>query len=174
MNYGVIKKTDVADGPGVRVSIFVSGCTHHCKGCFNPETWDFAFGSPYTDATEHEILEALDHSYIRGFTFLGGEPMEPENRPTVLSLCRRIRNRFPDKEIWCYTGYLFDEDLLKWAKTDEIVAELLTMIDVFVDGEFVLEKKNLKLKFRGSENQRIIDVKESMKKGEVVIIEDPK
>lgn len=170
MNYASIKKTDVANGPGVRVSLFVSGCTHHCPGCFNAETWDFAYGREYTQATEEEILEALDHDYIRGLTFLGGEPFEDANRPTVLDLASKVRSRFPEKTIWCYTGYTYETDLLRWieeGKTD--VLPLLQQLDVLVDGEFIAAQKNLRLKFRGSENQRIINVPESLKSGTTVI-----
>ncbi|MBR6382272.1 MAG: anaerobic ribonucleoside-triphosphate reductase activating protein [Lachnospiraceae bacterium] len=173
MNYASIKKYDIADGPGVRVSLFVSGCTHHCKGCFNPETWDFCYGSPYTEETQKEILEAMAPEYIRGFTCLGGEPMEPANRGTVLGLLREIRERFPEKSLWIYTGYLFDKDLQEWAKTDGDVAQILELVDVMVDGEFVLEKKNIRLPFRGSENQRVIDVPASLESGCVVLYELP-
>jgi anaerobic ribonucleoside-triphosphate reductase activating protein len=171
MYYSVIKKTDVADGPGVRVSLFVSGCTHHCEGCFNAETWNFTFGQPYTEETEKEILEAVDHEYISGFTFLGGEPMESQNRPVVYDLAQKIHDRFPDKTIWSYTGYLY-EDLLRWeAEGDEYVHRLLDLLDVLVDGEFIFAQRNLRLRFRGSENQRLIDVKASRKAGKVVLWE---
>lgn len=170
MNYAAIKKTDVANGPGVRVSLFVSGCTHHCPGCFNAETWDFAYGQPYTQATEAQILEALDHDYIRGLTLLGGEPMEDANRAALLELVRKVRCRFPDKTIWCYTGYSYDTDLLAWIKQDRpYVLELLSQLDVLVDGEFILSRKNLRLPFRGSSNQRIINVPDSLKTGKVVL-----
>ena len=142
MNYATIKKTDVANGPGVRVSLFVSGCTHHCKGCFNSEAWD----------------------YIRGLSLLGGEPMEPENRGAVLSLVKKVREQYPQKTIWCYTGYHFDRDLLRWMEEgDPVITELLPLLDVIVDGEFIEERKNLRLAFRGSENQRILDVQLSLK-----------
>lgn len=170
MNYAAIKKTDVANGPGVRVSLFVSGCTHHCKGCFNPETWDFAYGNPYTEETEIEILEALSPSYIKGFTALGGEPFEESNRFTVLGLMKKIKACYPEKSIWCYTGYDYETDLLRWiAEGRTEVEELLEVIDVLVDGEFVKEKKNLKLAFRGSENQRLIDVPASREKKSVIL-----
>lgn len=170
MNYATIKKTDVANGPGVRVSLFVSGCTHHCKGCFNAETWDFNYGNPYTEAVEEEIMEALEPSYIRGFTALGGEPFEAANRFTVLALMKRIRERFPDKDIWCYTGYDYESDLLRWIEEGhEEVEELLSLIDVLVDGEFVEEQKNLRLAFRGSENQRLIDVPASREAQKVIL-----
>lgn len=172
MNYAVIKKTDVANGTGIRVSLFVSGCTHRCKGCFNSEAWDFEYGQPYTDETRREIMEALDHSYIRGFSILGGEPFEPENRLTVLDIVKTVREEYPDKDVWCYTGYDYEKDLLKWIADGRAeVRELLEQIDVLVDGEFVEEKKNLRLPFRGSENQRLIDVKASLAAGKVVLME---
>lgn len=171
MNYGNIKKTDVADGPGVRVSLFVSGCTHHCKGCFNSETWDFQYGKLYTPEVEEEILEALKPDFIQGLTVLGGEPMEEQNRETVLGLLEQVKKRYPQKDIWCYTGYRYEEDLLRWIKEGKTeVDRMLQLIDVLVDGEFVEELKNLQIIFRGSENQRLIDVPASRAKGEVVIL----
>ena len=164
MNYATIKKTDVANGPGVRVSLFVSGRTHHCKGCFNSEAWDFHYGQAYTEETEQEILQALAPDYIRGLSLLGGEPMEPENRGAVLSLVKKVRERYPQKTIWCYTGYHFDRDLLRWMEEgDPVITELLPLLDVIVDGEFIEERKNLRLAFRGSENQRILDVQLSLR-----------
>jgi anaerobic ribonucleoside-triphosphate reductase activating protein len=172
MYYSDIKKIDVANGPGVRVSLFVSGCTHHCEGCFNAETWSFTYGQPYTEAAEAEIMEALDHEYISGFTFLGGEPMESQNRPVVYNLAEKIHARFPEKSIWSFTGYLY-EDLLKWeAEGDEYVHRLLNLLDVLVDGEFVYARRNLRLRFRGSENQRLIDVKKSREAGHVILWEE--
>lgn len=168
MNYAAIKKTDVANGPGIRVSLFVSGCTHGCKGCFNREAWDFQYGQAYTRDTQEEILQALAPAYIRGLSVLGGEPMEPENRGTVLGLLREVRRRYPGKDIWCYTGYEYEKDLLG---REEVVTELLGLIDVLVDGEFVEEKKNLRLAFRGSGNQRLIDVQASLERGRVVCLE---
>lgn len=172
MYYGMIKKSDVADGPGVRVSLFVSGCRHHCEGCFNAETWDFKYGDVYTAEVEEEILRAMEPSYISGFTFLGGEPMEPENRPFVFSLAKKLREKYPEKTIWLYSGYLFDTEMLEWAKTDEIVKSLLPLIDVIVDGEFHIWEKNLGLKFRGSSNQRLIDVQKSLAEGKVVLCDE--
>ena len=164
MNYATIKKTDVANGPGVRVSLFVSGCTHHWKGCFNSEAWDFHYGQAYTEETEQEILQALAPDYIRGLSLLGGEPMEPENRGAVLSLVKKVREQYPQKTIWCYTGYHFDRDLLRWMEEgDPVITELLPLLDVIVDGEFIEERKNLRLAFRGSENQRILDVQLSLR-----------
>lgn len=172
MNYATIKKYDVANGPGVRVSLFVSGCTHHCPECFNAEAWDFQYGQPYTEETEAEILAALDHSYIRGLSLLGGEPLEDANRPTVLRLLQKVRRLYPEKDIWCYTGYTFDQDLLAWAAAGrKDVLPLLEQLDVLVDGEFVAAQKNLRLPFRGSENQRILDVPASLRRKEAVCAE---
>ncbi len=169
MNYAKVKKTDVANGPGIRVSLFVSGCSHHCKGCFNSETWDFHYGQRYTEETEREILEALKPEYIRGLSLLGGEPWEPENRPEVLALVKKVRATCPNKDIWCYTGYDYERDLLRWIDEGSTeAAELLDRIDVLVDGPFIEERKNLKLAFRGSDNQRLIDVPASLREGRVV------
>ncbi len=173
MNYGVIKKADIADGIGVRVSLFVSGCTHHCKGCFQPETWDFQYGNPYTEETEREILEALKPDYIAGFTILGGEPFEPQNQRVLVNLLKKIRETYPKKTIWSYTGYLLDEELWKESRARcEVTDEMLSMLDVLVDGEFVEEKKNITLKFRGSSNQRIIDVQKSLETKQVCMIDE--
>ena len=163
MNYADIKKVDVANGPGVRVSLFVSGCTHHCEGCFNPETWDFSFGTPFGEAEVGTILELLGHEYITGLSLLGGEPFEPENQEAVLALVRRVREEYPEKDIWCYSGYLFEE--LAAGRVGYYSRQLLETLDVLVDGPFVLEKKDLGLRFRGSGNQRIIDVPASLNGG---------
>lgn len=172
MYYATIKKTDIANGPGVRVSLFVSGCTHYCKGCFNSEAWDFQYGAPFTEEVEEEILQALSPEYVRGITILGGEPMEEANRFPVLSLLKKVRERYPKKDIWCFTGYEYEKDLLQWiAQGRTEVEELIQVIDVLVDGEFVEEKKNLSLKFRGSENQRLIDMQATRRLGEVVQLE---
>lgn len=173
MHYAAIKITDVANGPGIRVSLFVSGCTHGCRGCFNSEAWDFHYGREYTRETEAEILTALEPVYIRGLSVLGGEPMEPQNRGTVLELLEKVRERYPEKSIWCYTGYDYERDLLRWEAEDPggAVSRLLGLIDVLVDGEFVEERRNLNLAFRGSENQRLIDVRKSRRLGEVVCLE---
>lgn len=172
MNYGTIKKTDIANGLGVRVSLFVSGCTHHCEGCFNRETWDFKYGKPYTEETEKEIIEALSHQYIKGLSLLGGEPMEPGNQRVLLPLIKKVRSLFPEKDIWCYTGYTYDTDLLEDSRAKcECTQELLSNIDVLVDGEFVEELKDISLQFRGSSNQRIIDVKASLNDGRVKLLE---
>lgn len=170
MNYGEIKKTDIANGEGVRVSLFVSGCTHHCEGCFNPETWNFGYGKEFTAETENELLTALSPGFINGLTLLGGEPFEPQNQRILLPFIKKVKAQFPEKSIWCYTGYLFDKELLKESRARcEATDEMLSLIDVLVDGEFVQELKNITLKFRGSENQRIIDVKKSLESGTVVL-----
>ena len=163
MNYCEIKKTDIANGSGVRVTLFVSGCRHHCKGCFQPDTWNFDYGNPFTDTTADEIIDALSKGYIKGLTLLGGEPMEPENQPELTKLLRRVKTELPDKDVWCYTGCTLETDLLAGSKSPyrtQYTDEMLSLIDYLVDGEFVLEKKNISLKFRGSENQRILHKKE--------------
>lgn len=170
MNYADIRPIDVANGPGIRVSLFVSGCTHHCKECFNPETWDFAFGKPFGEEEIQTILGHLSKSYIRGLSLLGGEPFEPENQRTVLELVKRVRKELPDKDVWCYSGYLFEN--LSEGKVGSFSRALLEQLDVLVDGPFVLEKKDLGLRFRGSSNQRILDVKTSLASGEVQLWDD--
>ncbi|MGF0102561.1 anaerobic ribonucleoside-triphosphate reductase activating protein [Lachnospiraceae bacterium HCP28S3_F9] len=157
MNYANIKKYDIADGPGVRVSLFVSGCRHHCKGCFNYEAWDFEYGRPYTAETEAEILEALKPGYIAGLTLLGGEPFEPENQVELVTLLRKVRETYPEKSIWSYTGYVYDKDLVPGGRAyTDVTDEMLSYLDVLVDGPFVEELKDITLQFRGSSNQRII------------------
>ncbi len=169
MNYADIKQYDVANGVGVRVSLFVSGCTHHCKDCFNKEAWDFNYGKPFTENETEKILEYLRPGYVAGLSLLGGEPMEPENQKGLLPLLRRVHETYPEKNIWCYSGYLFDRDIVdRMCRESEITKELLSYIDILVDGEFVADQKNLKVNFRGSDNQRIIDVKKSLDRGEVV------
>lgn len=163
MKYAKIKKYDVANGPGVRVSIFVSGCNHHCKGCFNKEAWDFNYGQEFTEDTINEILEAMRPNYISGLTLLGGEPFEPINQKGLLKLVRKVKKEYPEKDIWAYSGYLFDKDIMeRQVKQLKETRELLSYIDVLVDGKFVENLKNPNLYFRGSSNQRIIDVKESL------------
>lgn len=170
MNYGEIKKCDIANGEGVRVSLFVSGCTHRCKGCFNAQTWDFNFGQPYTQETEDYIIELLKSSYINGFSILGGEPFEPENQRALLPLLRRIKAEYPQKNIWCYTGYLFDDELLADSRARcEVTDDMLECIDVLVDGEFIEDLKDVSLAYKGSSNQRIIDVKASLKSNDTVL-----
>ncbi len=169
MNYGRINPNDIANGTGVRVTLFVSGCTHHCKGCFNSETWDFNYGTPFTKETEDKILELLKPDYIEGLTLLGGEPMEPQNQKHLLPLLKRVKEEFPQKNIWCYSGYLFDTEIKKGRAHCQVTDEILKLIDVLVDGRFIEEKKNIMLKFRGSENQRIIDVQKSLKQNSVIL-----
>ena len=154
MHYGEIKKCDIANGEGVRVSLFVSGCTHHCPGCFNQDTWDFAYGKEYTEETEQEILDALSPGYINGLTLLGGEPFEPQNQKVIVQLLRKVKERYPEKNIWCYTGYTYEELL-----ADPLRKPLLAFIDVLVDGRFDETLYSPHLSFRGSSNQRIIPLK---------------
>ena len=170
MNYGEIKLCDIANGLGCRVSLFVSGCSHHCKGCFNAQTWDFNFGKPFDENAENLILAELEKSYIRGLSLLGGEPFEPENQKVLLPFLKRVKKQFPNKDIWCYSGYLFEEICgEKSARCNsEIAKEMLSLIDVLVDGEFVESLKDIRLKFRGSANQRVIDVKKTLEKGACV------
>ena len=173
MNYATIKNCDIANGPGVRVSLFVSGCTHHCKGCFNREAWDFSYGEPFTRQTIDRILELLAPAYIQGLTLLGGEPFDPRNQEAVVELLREVKQRYPEKSIWAFSGYLFDRDILSGKLGDpQITREYLSYLDVLVDGPFVEEKKNLSLRFRGSENQRLIHVPSSLAAGKVVLWED--
>lgn len=165
MNYGEIKQYDIANGEGVRVSLFVSGCTHHCKGCFNPETWNFSYGSPFTGEVWEKLLESLAPSYIAGLSLLGGEPFEPENQKALLPFLKEVKKRHPGKNIWCYTGYTLERDLLdaQGRARCECTDEMLEMIDVLVDGEFVEAQKDISLAFRGSANQRIIHLPEFLK-----------
>ena len=172
MYYGNIKKSDIANGPGVRVSVCVSGCTHHCKGCFNEETWNFKYGEPFTEKTEEQILKLLEPSYVSGLTVLGGEPMEYVNQKELLPFLKKVKENYPKKTIWCYTGYVYEKDLLgrmiqKW----KITKEILELIDVLVDGPFIEEQKDITLLFRGSANQRLIDVPQSLAAGEVILWE---
>ena len=184
MHYGEIKKYDIANGEGVRVSLFVSGCTHHCPGCFNQDTWDFRYGQEYTERTQQEILDALAPGYINGLSLLGGEPFEPVNQKVLVGLLREVKERYPGKDIWCYSGYLFDKELRADSRARcEYTDEMLSMIDVLVDGRFVAALKDIRLvvdgrfvaalkdirlAFRGSSNQRVIDVKKSLKSGEII------
>lgn len=170
MNYATIKNCDIANGPGVRVSLFVSGCTHHCPGCFNEVAWDFDYGQPFTRETEDWILNLLAPDYVKGLTLLGGEPFEPENQSAIVSLLRRVKAQYPHKTVWAFSGYLFDRDILSGRLGD--TGEYLRYLDVLVDGPFVEAKKNLSLRFRGSENQRIIDVPASLARGEIVLWQD--
>ena len=173
MHVGEVMTADVANGEGMRVSVFVSGCRNHCKGCFQPQTWDFNYGREYTPEIEQFIIDELSKSYYDGITILGGDPMEPENQEPVLRLLRRIKKELPDKNVWAYTGYVYDRDLVPGGKrfVDGVTRELLESIDILIDGRFVEELKNLMLNFRGSSNQRIIKVKETLETGKVVLSE---
>lgn len=166
MNYATIKPWDIANGPGVRVSLFVSGCTHHCKDCFNAEAWDFDYGQPFDDAVIDQILALLRPHYIRGITYLGGEPFEPQNQPGLLELSRRIKRELPEKSIWSFTGYVYGKNL---PQLSGVTDELLRSLDVLVDGPFVASLKNLSLRFRGSSNQRLIDMPATLKAGHAVL-----
>lgn len=170
MNYADIKRCDVANGPGVRVSLFVSGCTHHCEECFNPETWDFDYGRVFTEETEARIIEYLEPDYIKGLTLLGGEPMEHSNQKGLLPLVQRVKKTYPQKTIWCFTGYNFQTDILeKMVPQWEETKPLLECLDVIVDGEFQIENKDLGLVFKGSSNQRTILVQESLEQGSICL-----
>lgn len=170
MNYATIKWYDVSNGPGVRVSLYVSGCRNHCKNCFNPETWDFCYGEPFTREIEDKIIDALAPEYIKGFTLLGGDPFEPENAEALVPFMERLRKKYPEKSVWCFTGYDYEADLLTGKKGDiDTNIRLLSTLDVLVDGKFVEELKDLNLLFRGSSNQRIILVRPSLEKDEVVL-----
>ena len=173
MNYADIKRIDVANGPGIRVSLFVSGCTHHCKGCFNKETWDFNYGKPFTQNEIDEIMEYVSPNHIKGLSLLGGEPFEFSNQQGLLPLLRTFKQSFPNKSIWCYPGYEFEKDIkekmmVMWPET----VEFISYIDILVDGKFIEEQKDLKLRFRGSANQRIIDIKKSLEAGETILWEE--
>lgn len=173
MHYATIKNCDIANGPGVRVSLFVSGCTHRCPGCFNEIAWDFQYGEEFTQDTVDSILEMLKPAHIKGLTLLGGEPFEPENQPAIVELLRQVKAAYPEKSIWAFSGYLFDKDILSgrlgpWNVTNEY----LSYLDVLVDGPFVMAKKDLSLRFRGSSNQRLIDVPKSLERGQIVLWED--
>ena len=173
MNYADIKHCDVANGPGVRVSLFVSGCTHHCKECFNPETWDFDYGKPFTDETIKQILKYLAPEYIKGLTLLGGEPFEPENQRALVPFLRRVRAQYPDKDIWAYSGFTLDKELTVDGTHPrcEVTDEMLSLIDILVDGRYVDAQRNISLRFRGSENQRIIDMDRTRAAGRIVLWE---
>lgn len=172
MNVATIKKRDIANGIGVRVSLFVSGCTHHCKGCFNAEAWDFSYGEPYTGETEAEILRLLSPDYISGLSLLGGEPFEPQNQRVLVGLLRRVKELYPEKTVWCYSGYTLENELLSDSRARcECTDEMLSLIDVLVDGRYEEEKRNISLLFRGSENQRLIDLKRSLETGKTVLWE---
>lgn len=171
MNYALIRENDIANGPGVRTSLFVSGCRHHCKGCFNPETWNFNYGNPFTQAEIDKIIDASRPSFIEGLTLLGGEPFEPENQDALIELLTQFKAELPNKKIWCYSGFSFEKDLLpKAIQNQESVNKLLELIDVLVDGKFVEELKSPALLFRGSSNQNIIDVKASLSQNKMILL----
>ncbi len=172
MNYSVIKTFDIANGPGCRTTLFVSGCRNHCKGCFQPETWDFNFGQPFDEKTCEEILDSLEEDYVSGLTLLGGDPFEPENQEALLPLLKELRARYGhSKDIWAFTGYIYEEDLLpgKRRYLPGITDAMLRETDVLVDGPFILEKKNISLQFRGSENQRLLDMPATLAAGHPVL-----
>ncbi len=171
MNYGEIKTIDIANGTGVRTTLFVSGCTHHCEGCFNSDTWDFNYGKPFTKEVEDEIIESLRPAYVTGLTVLGGEPMEVANQRALRPFLQRVKTLLPDKTIWIYSGYLWDEinDVDNKRCHGDDTDTILSLIDILVDGEFVLGLKDITLNFRGSSNQRIIDVKASREEGKIVL-----
>jgi len=169
MNYGAIKKCDIANGVGVRTVLFVSGCTHHCKGCFQPETWNFDYGERYTKETEDEIIDSLRPDYVDGITLLGGEPFEPENQRELVKLLRRIKKELPQKTVWSFSGFTYEELTGDSRAVCEVTNEMLSMLDVLVDGEFVEAKRNISLRFRGSENQRLIDMNKTRKEGKIVL-----
>ena len=172
MYYGNIKKFSIENGPGVRVSLFVSGCRNHCENCFSPQTWSFTYGAPFTQETGQELLKALSPSHIAGLTILGGEPFEPENQRELLPFLRRAREELPEKTIWMYTGFLLEELLGDSRGHCPETGEILSLIDVLVDGRFEEKKKNLRIRFRGSENQRIIDVPKTLAAGETALLEE--
>ena len=175
MNYATIKWTDIANGEGVRISLFVSGCTHHCKNCFNKIAWDFAYGDPFTDEVAENIVKGLGASFITGLSLLGGEPLEPQNQEALLPFVKEVKRRYPQKSIWCYTGFVFDEKtglLKEKEKNTPYTKELISLFDVLVDGAYVEELADIRLKFRGSSNQRVIDVKKTLESNECVLYLD--
>ena len=175
MYYGEIKNCDIANGEGVRVTLFVSGCTNRCPHCFQPQTWDFAYGQPFTAETEERLLSLLAPTYISGLTLLGGEPFEPENQRALLPFLRRVRERFPEKNIWCFTGFTYEELLSEGSHPRcEATDAMLSLLDVLVDGRFVEELKNISLRFRGSSNQRLIDLNATRQTGEIVLLPERK
>ena len=172
MHYADIKKVDIANGEGVRVSVFVSGCRHHCKGCFNQIAWDFKYGKEFNDQTIDEIIKDMDHDYIEGLSLLGGEPLEPENQEGLAKLVERVKEKYPNKNIWCYTGFDFEKDVMgKMCKESQMAQKLVSNLDVIVDGKFEETQMDKTLRFRGSRNQRIIDVQESMKENHIKLFE---
>lgn len=174
MHYGTIKRRDIADGRGVRVTLFVSGCTHRCKGCFNPETWNFDYGKPFCSETENELIEELRPPYVDGLTLLGGEPFEPDNQRRLVPFLKRVRAELPEKDVWCYTGGVYERELLSESPWRcEVTDEMLSLIDVLVDGRFIEEQKDVSLVFRGSSNQRIIDLEQTRRVGAITLWHSP-
>ena len=172
MNYATIKWTDIANGEGVRISLFVSGCTHRCKNCFNEVAWDFNYGQPFDEAVEEKILTELGADYIAGISLLGGEPLEPQNQEALYPFIQKVKERYPNKTIWCYTGFVFNEKkgiLKEDRKNTPYTKDLISMFDVLVDGAYIEKLKDIRLKFRGSSNQRVINVPETLKTGECVL-----
>ena len=172
MNYATIKWTDIANGEGVRISLFVSGCTHHCKNCFNEIAWDFNYGELFDEAIEEKIIQELESGFIAGVSLLGGEPLEPQNQRALYPFVKKVKERFPNKTVWCYTGFVFNEksgDLTAKEKNTEVTKALISLLDVLVDGPYVEELKDIRLKFRGSSNQRVIDVQKTLQTGECVL-----
>ena len=172
MNYATIKNCDIANGPGVRISLFVSGCTHRCPGCFNEVAWDFEYGQPFTREVEDNILEMLSPDFVQGITLLGGEPFEPQNQTVLVPFLKRIRQIYPQKSIWCFSGYIFENIAAGKVGMKNVALDFLKQLDVLVDGPYIEAKRNLMLRFRGSENQRLINVPESLKSDAVVLWED--
>lgn len=173
MYYGEIKNCDIANGEGVRVTLFVSGCTNHCKNCFQPQTWDFTYGQPFTAETEEKLLDMLSPNYINGLTLLGGEPFEPENQQALVPFLHRVREQYPEKTIWGFTGFTLDQLLEEGSHPRcGVTDEMLSLLDVLVDGRFVEELKDITLRFRGSSNQRLIDLKASRAAGELCFLPD--
>ena len=172
MNYGEIKTCDIANGEGVRVSLFVSGCTHHCKNCFNDVAWDFGYGKPFTEETEEMLLKALEPDFVDGLSLLGGEPFEPENQKALVPFLEKVRERYPQKNLWCYTGYTLEQDLLRDSRARcGYTDRMLSMIDVLVDGRFVEALKDISLPFRGSSNQRILNLRATLESGSAKLLE---
>ena len=173
MYFSKINDCDIANGEGVRVTLFVSGCTNRCEHCFQPETWDFEYGEPFTEKTQETLMEMLDKFYIKGLTLLGGEPMEPSNQRALLPFVKKVKERYPEKNIWCFSGFTYE--MLKTEGSHprcECTDEFIENLDVLVDGRFVQALKNPGLRFRGSSNQRLIDVKKTLETGEVVMLPD--
>ena len=170
MHYGAIRTCDIANGIGIRVTLFVSGCTNRCKGCFQPETWDFNYGEVFDEKIQQDILDSLKPAYVKGLTLLGGEPFEPENQQELVPFVKKVRETYPDKDIWAFTGYVYDKDLVEGGrKYCKFTDELLSLSDVLVVGPFIAEEKDITLKFRGSRNQRVLDLKETRKMGHIVL-----